>query len=174
MNPNGKLRVVFNASFPTSTGASLNDVLLAGPEMQPDLWLILSRWRLHHYAFRTDIIKMFRQIRIHPDDADLQRILWRTDPSARVKDYRLTTVTYGTAPASYLAIRVLFQLADDGDQAFPLGAETLRRQTYVDDNLAGAATLGQALRVRDETVKLLESAGLELSKWAANHKELAP
>ncbi|KMQ90405.1 hypothetical protein RF55_9846 [Lasius niger] len=42
-DPEGKIRVVFNASFRTSTGVSLNDVLLPGPKLHEDLWLVLSR-----------------------------------------------------------------------------------------------------------------------------------
>lgn len=110
-DPDGKIRVVFNASFRTTTGVSLNDVLLPGPRLQADLWLILTRWRLHQFAFTTDIVKMFRQIRVHQDDMDLQRTLWRADPAEEVGDFRLTTVTYGTASAPYLAIRTLLQLA---------------------------------------------------------------
>ncbi|XP_029166513.1 uncharacterized protein LOC114937263 [Nylanderia fulva] len=41
-DPSGKIRVVFNASFRTSTGASLNDLLLPGPKLQAELWLILT------------------------------------------------------------------------------------------------------------------------------------
>lgn len=70
-----KLRVVFNASFGTSTGKSLNDCLFPGPRLQPDLWLILSRWRLFNVVFTTDIVKMFRQIRIADPDQRWQRVL---------------------------------------------------------------------------------------------------
>lgn len=76
-DPAGKIRVVFNASFRAATGASLNDVLLPGSKLQADLWLVLTRWRLHKFAFMTDMVKMFRQIRVHPPDDNLQRILWR-------------------------------------------------------------------------------------------------
>lgn len=54
------------------------------------------------------------------------------------------------ASAPYLAIRTLRQLADDeGDEA-PLAAETLRRDTYMDDVLSGAATVEEARRLRLE------------------------
>lgn len=39
----GKIRVVFNAFYRSSTGHS-NDLLLPGPKLQSDLWLILIRW----------------------------------------------------------------------------------------------------------------------------------
>ena len=38
-----KLRVVFNASCPTTSGRSLNDVLRPGPKMETDLTAVLSR-----------------------------------------------------------------------------------------------------------------------------------
>ncbi|XP_008208137.1 uncharacterized protein LOC103316417 [Nasonia vitripennis] len=38
-----KLRVVFNASWPTSSGYSLNDVMHAGPKLQNDLAVVVTR-----------------------------------------------------------------------------------------------------------------------------------
>ena len=173
-DPSGKIRVVFNASFRTTAGLSLNDLLLPGPKLQEDLWLVLTRWRLHRYAFTTDIIKMFRQIRIDPADANLQRILWRADPAHEIQAFRLTTVTYGTAPAPYLAIRTLLQLAADEAHRFPLGTSVLRASTYVDDILAGANTLPEALEVKNQTEGLLRAGGFQLARWASNQASLCP
>lgn len=131
-----KIRVVFNASHRTSSGQSLNDLLLPGPKQQLELWLVLTRWRFYRYAFTADIIKMFRQIRIHPEDTHLQRILWRPDPTASIQDFRLLTVVYRTSSAPYLALRSLVQLAADEHRRFPLGANALRANCYVDDILA--------------------------------------
>lgn len=74
-DPESKIRVVFNASYRTATGWSLNDTLLSGPKLQSELWMILSRWRLCRYAFTSDIVKMLWQIRVDHDDTHLQRIL---------------------------------------------------------------------------------------------------
>lgn len=81
---------------------------------------------------------MYRQIRVDQADSDWQRILWRSRPDEPVQDFRLTTVTYGTACAPFLALRVLAQLADDEEERFLLRAATIRRHSYVDDILAGA------------------------------------
>lgn len=170
----GKVRVVFNAAFRTTSEASLNDMLLPGPKLQPDLWVILAKWRLQRYGFMADIVKMFRQIKVHAEDTELQRILWRSDSARPVTDFRLTTVTYGTAPAPYLAIKTLLQLADYGRAEFPLGAAALQEYTYVDDILAGAAILEEAVKTREQTQQLLASAGFELDKWAASHPVLCP
>lgn len=171
-DPDGKIRVVFNTSFRTSTGVSLNDVLLPGPRLQTDLWLVLARWRLFQFAFTTNIVKMFRQIHVHPDNTNLQRILWQADPESKVCDFRLTMVTYGTASAPYLAIRTLLQLAQD--EGHRRGAAVIRSNTYVDDILAGASTMEKALQVRKQTVDLLEAGGFRLSKWAGSHPQLCP
>ncbi|XP_076384295.1 uncharacterized protein LOC143262293 [Megalopta genalis] len=108
-----RVRVVFNASSPTSNGLSLNDHLLTGPKLQRDIFSVLLRWRVPRFALKADIEKMFRQIRVYEEDADLQRILWRRGPDQEPREFRLTTVTYGTACAPYLAQRVLLRLAED-------------------------------------------------------------
>ncbi|XP_071577170.1 uncharacterized protein [Temnothorax nylanderi] len=73
-----KLRVVFNGSQRTSSGESLNDHLFAGANLLPALADVLLRWRRHRYVMITDIEKMYRQISVHPEDRDHQRILWRS------------------------------------------------------------------------------------------------
>lgn len=70
-----KLRVVFNGSQRTSSGTSLNAQLLVGANLLPTLADVLLRWRWHRYALITDVEKMYRQILVHPEDRDQQRIL---------------------------------------------------------------------------------------------------
>jgi len=69
------------------------------------------RFRFFIYVITADIIKMYRQILMHPSQTRLQRILWRNNLFANVDTYELTTVTYGTASASFLATRCLKHLA---------------------------------------------------------------
>lgn len=42
-----KLRVVFNGSEKSSSGVSLNDLLMTGSKVQDDLFDIVQRFRLH-------------------------------------------------------------------------------------------------------------------------------
>lgn len=74
-NRTTKLRIVFNASSRTSNGLSLNDILHTGAKLQNDMCDILLWSRTHRILFSADIVKMFRQIAVHPDEWDLQRIL---------------------------------------------------------------------------------------------------
>ncbi|XP_018399671.1 PREDICTED: uncharacterized protein LOC108777321 [Cyphomyrmex costatus] len=142
-----KLRVVFNGSYTTGNGRSLNAHLLVGPNLLPQLADVLLRWRWHKYVFVADIEKMYRQILVHPDDRDLQRVLWRPERNAAIEEYQLNTVTYGLACAPYLAMRALRQLAEDEALQFPRGAATLKQDVYVDDILSGAPTTTDALEI---------------------------
>jgi len=76
---------------------------------------------------------MFRQIRIYPDDVDFTRIRWRSQENCPIKSYRLLTVTYGTAPAPYIAMRVIQQLANDDGHSFPRAQAIIQNCIYVDD-----------------------------------------
>lgn len=55
-----KIRIVFNASYRSSSSVFLNDLLIPGPKLQSELWLVLTRWRMFQFAFSTDFVKMFR------------------------------------------------------------------------------------------------------------------
>jgi hypothetical protein len=95
-----KTRVVFDASAKTTSGITVNDILMTGSTIQQVLLSTILRFRTHVYAMTADISKMYRQIKIHPEDYVLQRIIWRDTPAKSLQQYQLITVTYGTASAS--------------------------------------------------------------------------
>ncbi|GFW77848.1 integrase catalytic domain-containing protein [Trichonephila clavipes] len=166
-----KLRIVFNGSSPTTTGISLNDILLKG-EVKEDVFETISRFRRHKFAFTTDIQKMYRQILINPDQQDLQRIIWKHGLDAEILTYRLKTVTYGLSNAPFLAIRTLQQLAKDEKSRFPLASETLLYDTYMDDIVSGAPDLETAQELQSQRKNALQSCGMNLHKWSSNSPEL--
>ncbi|XP_071055722.1 uncharacterized protein [Onthophagus taurus] len=98
-----KLKVVFDASCPTTTGRSFNDLQVVGSTLQPDLFSALIHYRKYSYVVAADIQKMYRACLIHPEQTKFQRILWRDSDELPIDAYELLTVTYGTASASYLA-----------------------------------------------------------------------
>ncbi|XP_051166513.1 uncharacterized protein LOC127284859 [Leptopilina boulardi] len=167
-----KLRVVFNASSPTSTKISLNDCLHVGPKLQNEISTIILNWRQHKYVLCADIANMFRQILISPDDRKYQCIIWRDSPADSLQVYELNTVTYGMASSPYLAIRVLRQLAKDEEANFPIAAPILLNDTYVDDTFLGGKDKVSALTARDQLIALTSSGGFPLRKWFSNEPEL--
>jgi len=64
---------------------------------------------MYKFAISADIVKMFRQICVNEKYRNYQKI----------KHFRLCTVTYGTACAPFMAVRVLEQLAGDHHEEYP-------------------------------------------------------
>ncbi|XP_044312743.1 uncharacterized protein LOC123037186 [Drosophila rhopaloa] len=163
-----KLRVVFDGSAATTSGYSLNDVLMSGPVIQPKLLHILLRFRYHRVAITGDICKMYRCVRVFPEDSHLQCILWRDSTQDELQVFKLDTVTYGTKPASFLSVRAMHQLAEDEQSMFPKGAEILRRDFYVDDLISGGASVAEAVNIMQQTSGILAKGQFRLRKWCSN------
>ncbi|XP_021963617.1 uncharacterized protein LOC110859062 [Folsomia candida] len=164
-----KLRVVFDGSARSTTGISLNAALMVGPTIQDDLCTILMRFRMKPIALKADIAKMYRQFKVAEEDWDFQKILWRESPSEPIKEYWLLTVTYGTAPAPYLATRSLQQLASDEASSYPIASKILLEDMYVDDLLGGASNVEQAIIVQKQLVDLVAKGGMQIRKWMTNN-----
>ncbi|XP_070142316.1 uncharacterized protein [Drosophila kikkawai] len=92
---------------------------------------------------------MYRCIDVHPEDAQYRRILWRA-AEASINVYALTTLTFGTASAPFMAIRVIQQLAKD-------------EQWH---------TIEDAADKRAQVSGAITSACMELRKWSSNEESL--
>lgn len=167
-----KLRVVFNASAKTSSGISLNDVMHCGPNLQQDLQTLLLKWRQYRYVFTADIEKMYRQILVSEADQKLQQIYWRAQTNHPIRAYQLTTVTYGTNSAPFLAMMTLRKLAADETNNFPTAARIILADFYMDDLVSGAHTIDEGRSSISELNSCLSSGGFLLRKWSANEKRL--
>lgn len=166
-----KLRVIFDASAKTGK-YSLNDVLKVGPTVQNDLFSIVLRFRRHPVAFSADVVKMYRQVRVHPSDTPYQRIFWRKNPSERLRVLEMNTVTYGTSSAPFLATRCLVELAESVKGRFPAAAKIVIEDMYVDDMLSGASNEEEAVKLVLEAKKILEEGGFPLKKWCSNSEQV--
>ncbi|XP_072398237.1 uncharacterized protein [Diabrotica undecimpunctata] len=166
-----RLRIVFDGSMKSTSNVSLNDIMLKGYTVQPDLFEILIRFRLYKYTLIADIEKMFRQIRINPKQTFLLNILWRNSPQEELKCLELQTVTYGTNIASFLSTRCLKELAVRNKEKYPLAADALENSCYVDDILHGANDIETLYKTYKQLSTSLNSAGIPLHKWSSNSSE---
>ena len=99
-----KLRIVFDASA-KGKGRSLNDCLYKGPSLNPLLFDILLRFRVHNIAITADIEKAYLQISVAPEDRDYLRFLWYNDlnsESPQVCKYRFTRLIFGASCSQFL------------------------------------------------------------------------
>ncbi len=167
-----KLRVVFDASAKSSSGVSLNDTLLQGPNLYPLLTSVILAFRSHPIALCADISKMFREVGLHPDDRDLHRFLQPEPNGGAIQDMRMTRVTFGVTSSPFLATQVLRQLAHDYQEQYPKAAYIVRNHFYVDDCLTGADTLEDAIDIRTNLCELFSHAQMVLRKWKSNSQSL--
>lgn len=98
-----KIRVVFDGSAKSSNGKSLNDISLAGPVVQSDLFSIVIRFRTHNFVLIGDVEKMYRQVNVAPEDRHFQKIIWRYNSNTEPRIYILNTVTYGSNKISSIS-----------------------------------------------------------------------
>ena len=167
-----KVRAVFDASAPSASGVSLNDLLAVGPTLQPTLEQTLLRFRTYSIAISGDISKMYREILLSPVDRPLHRFLWRRELSEPWQDYQMERVTFGVTSSPYMAIRTLMQTATDFGQSFPQAQKHIRESFYVDDFFGGADTVQEAELLRKQIPEILSQGGFCIKKWRSSSTDL--
>ena len=163
-----KVRAVFDASAPSASGVSLNDLLAVGPTLQPTLEQTLLRFRSYSIAISGDISKMYREILLSPVDRPLHRFLWRKELTDPWKDYEMQRVTFGVTSSPYMAIKTLMQTATDFGQSFPQAQRHIRESFYVDDFFGGADTTTEASLLRKQITDILSQGGFNIKKWRSS------
>ncbi|BET00223.1 Hypothetical protein NTJ_13039 [Nesidiocoris tenuis] len=167
------LRVVFNPSENSVSGKSLNDYLCTGPKLQSDIGNVTLAFRLQPVALSCDVQGMYRAIELIESDREFQHFLFRFSLNEPVREWELTTVTFGMTSSPYIAQRVLRQLIEDEGHRFPLGATVLSRSCYVDNIVCSTSSTEEALTLHHELTKLLAAGGFILRKWASSHAEVS-
>lgn len=69
-------------------------------------------------------------------------------------------------------MRVLKQLLEDEETAFPLANTILKHSIYIEDLLFGGSSKHLARKARDQLIALLNKAKLKSKKWTNNYPEL--
>lgn len=162
-----KVRVVFDVSAKGTNELALNDVLLSGPTIQEGVFSILVKFRRYQYALTSDVEKIFRQIAVGKENWDLQRVLWRSEPTKPLRTYHLTTVTYGTTPASFLTTKCLAIVGEESRTQFQKASRAIRNDFYMDDLMTGADTEERCYQLQKEISSIMDSAHLPLRKWCS-------
>lgn len=167
-----KVRPVFNASSKSRTGKSLNDCLCVGPNVQPELFEVLLRFREGRFVLKADVEKMYLQVKVNESQRKYQKILWRSSPEDPIRHFTLNTVTFGLAPSSFLATNTLNYAADKFADQFPEASSVIKASFYVDDFVFSFNDLEQGQKLRDQIRYMLMQIKFPMRKWTANHPEL--
>jgi hypothetical protein len=164
-----KLRIVLDASCKTSNGKSLNDILHTGKNLQMEIFNVLLNLRLFPIVVNADIRQMYLQIKVQEEHKCYQRILYRFDSEASLQTYQFERVTFGMRCSPFLAIRTIRQLGVDEGAKFPLAAEILERDIYMDDVVSSVESVSEALDLSYQLIELFKAGGFELVKFTSNN-----
>ncbi|GFW74357.1 uncharacterized protein TNCV_2412561 [Trichonephila clavipes] len=170
-----KLRIVFDASSHAKGQLSLNDCLHIGPNLNPDIFLLLVKFRENRVAFTADIKQAFLQIQLDEEDRDVTRFLWNENPDGPeelIQSYRMTRVLFGISSSPFLLAATIKHHLKRYVEKFPETCEMLNNSLYVDDLVSGRENVEQAFKTSLESVDIFKGASMILRKWQTNSPEL--
>ena len=157
-------RIVFDASQPTDSGFSLNDILAKGTNNMNRLVEILIRWTTHHTAFHTDIRKMYNSVRLQPHHWCLQRYIWEADldKTKIPKEKVIKTLIYGVKSSGNQSERALRETARLSKDDYPEVYNIILKDIYVDDCLSGDKSTNLGIKRADELEIVVNRGGFSL------------
>ena len=157
-------RLVFNASLPTNTGFSMNDILAKGTNNMNILVEIFIRWRSHMFAFHTDVQKMYNSVQLNANYWCYQRYIWQEQlsPNCIPEEKVIKTLIYGVKSSGNQAERALRMIADMSKEEYSKANQIIQKDTYVDDCLSGQNTLDDCYERADEIEIVLARGGFAL------------
>ena len=168
VNKPGKLRLVFNAAAKTS-GVSLNDQLLSGPDFLKSLLGVLMRFRQRPIAVIADIKDMFLKIKMNKEDCESQRFLWRgRDRSSKPREFVMNTVLFGAKSSPATALYIKDRNAVEFALSKPEAVSNIYKNCYMDDFLACTNTEEEAIKIVRDVIEINGAADFIMHGWATN------
>ena len=151
-------------------GTSLNDMLLAGPDLLASLMGILARFRENRYALSADIEEMFLQVEVKPEDRKFLRFLW-SDENDQLVTYQYNRHIFGAKSSPTCANFALQRCATDNAENSDRASHIACHNFYMDDLLVSLQSREEAADVKAELIALLAKGGFKLTKWGTNFDE---
>ena len=157
-------RIVFNASLPTESRLSLNDLLAKGTNNMNALVEVFIRWRVHVSAFHTDVQKMYNSVKLEENDWCLQRYIWQQNLDAKYipEEKVIKTLIYGVKSSGNQAERALRLTAEHYKEEYKEVNDIIKNDTYVDDCLSGQVSTEESFQRADELELVLMHGGFRL------------
>jgi Reverse transcriptase (RNA-dependent DNA polymerase)/Pao retrotransposon peptidase len=167
-----KTRLLFSCDQKTSNGKSVNDIQHAGPKLQNDMRKCLLKFRYKKFAVVGDIGKMYLRIKVDEEDRAFQRTFIMMEKEGEIKEMELSTLIFGMKSSPFLAISVLFHIAEKLMARNPKLGKAIRDNFYVDDWMISFDSATEASQMLTEVMEELRSANLPLQKIASSHTEV--
>ena len=170
-----KVRPVCNASLKGSNGVSFNDCVYKGPSLNPLLYDILLKTRVHRIAISADIEKAYLQIGVKEQDRDLMRITWFDDVFSEKptpKKFRFTRVFFGATCSQFLLNSTIQKHGTKYKNIDPEFARKVLKHFYADDLNTGVSTTEEGIELYKKMKHRFLEVKFNLRKWRTNDLEL--
>ena len=173
LNPNkpDKVRRVCNAASKFG-GVSLNDSLLAGPDLLQSLIGIIFRFREKKIALTADVEAMFLQVKVPLADCKVLRFLWRENNTDPISVYEYGRHIFGAKRSPTCVNYGLQQVGRDSGDDIEMVAKLINRIFYMDNVVKSVASEEEAVEVYKCLRKSLADGGLQLTKWICNSEKV--
>ena len=157
-------RPVFDASQPTRSGYSLNDLLAKGKNNMNQLLQIFIRWRIRTCAYHTDFMTMYNKVFLEKEHWCYQLYYFHNslDPNVEPLIKVVKTLIYGVKSSGNQAERGIRETARLQKIEYPKQHEVVNDDVYVDDCLSGENTIEEAKKVTDDLAIVLSRGGFHL------------
>ena len=171
-SPSTPCRPVFDATFPTKTGYGLNDILPKGKNSLNKLVEIIIRFFIHHYAFATDITKMYNTIHLDKRFWTFQRYIWQDelDPTKIPVEKVIKTIIYGLCSSGNQAEYALRQVAKLSKEEYPEVNRIVHEDTYMDDCDSGASSMPEVESLLTDLETVINKGNFSLKGVAVSGK----
>jgi hypothetical protein len=163
-----KVRPVFDASSRDTKGVSLNDCMLQGSNLLPDLPNVLLHFRNQPFGFTTDIKRAFLQVQIVPEHRPYLQYLTKGLDGDRVLRFKRLPFGLNCAPfilnattRHHLSLQPPSATVDD-----------LETNLFVDDWVSGERSIPEVLTRCREGNRILDAAGMKFQGWCSNSPEV--
>ncbi|GFT02249.1 integrase catalytic domain-containing protein [Trichonephila clavipes] len=173
--PSSQLRIVYDVSSRDANSPSLNSCLHIGPNLYPEIFDILLRFRLNTVAFTADMKQAFLQIMLNEEDRDVTKFLFSNDPSDESQlpsIYRFHRVLFGISSSPFLLSATIKHHLKKYSEKYTDTVNFLNENIYVDDIIGSQSFVNQALTITLEATKIFEDDSISLHKWQTNSKSL--
>ncbi|XP_003741882.1 uncharacterized protein LOC100901297 [Galendromus occidentalis] len=175
-----KVRVVKDAGARRRDEAALNDVLICGDNLLPDVVQVLLRFRQGDIAIVSDIEKAFLQYKIHPDHRTFLRFFWplgiSRNPRAPIREFWSTVLDFGIISSPFIHCAGIKYHIGQLIEQHPERSSLLRdidRNFYMDDLVASTNSVSEGREIFEFMFDAFSAGGFKLRRWATNDSVLA-
>ena len=146
---------------------SINECLEKGPNLVPNLFDIVTKFRSHPVGIVADIEKAFHQIQVLPEDRRMLRFLWFDDvtkPFPKIQRYQFCRLVFGLTPSPAVLASIIEHHLNTYKEQEPKLVSLIKDSFYVDDFAGGAKNDDDAVEVYERAKVMMKDGGFPFQK----------